>query len=78
MLVKLSETTYQRLVQGLGQSLPVSFVDELGFKYVDLEDNLVDSVREAFGDDIDWSINQTINHNQRRGEWPPSKTSKSD
>jgi hypothetical protein len=78
MQVRLSETTYQRLVNGLGLTIPILFEDEHGFKYVDLADEIVEPVREAWGDDIDWGINQTINHNQKLGSWPPAKTSKQD
>lgn len=78
MRVRLSETTYRRLVNGLGLSIPILHSDELGFLYIELEDSIVEAVREAFGDDIDWGLNQTINLNQKTGDWPPSKTSKLD
>jgi hypothetical protein len=76
MLVRLSETTYQRLISGLGLTVPVISEDDHGFKYVEVDDEIIEAVREAFGDDIDWSINQTINENQRTGKWPKGKTSK--
>lgn len=76
MLIRLSETTYKRLVDGLGLDLPVLSEDEHGFKYVDIAEDIVEQVRGVFGDDIDWGINQTINENQRTGVWPKPKTSK--
>jgi len=78
MLVRISETTYQRLTEGLGTALPVLYIDEHGWKYVEIEEEIVAAVKQYGGDDIDWAINQTINHNQRVGQWPAAKTSKRD
>lgn len=76
--VRLSETTYQRLVNGLGLIVPILHTDELGFHYVEIADSIVEPIQQQFGDDIDWGINQTINANQQAGLWPKPKTSKLD
>lgn len=69
MHVRLSETTYKR-IEAAGIVLPILHSDEHGHHYVDIPDAVIKNVRKNFGDDIDWGINQTINHNQREGWWP--------
>lgn len=70
MNVWLSEFTYQRLIDGLGQKIPVIHTDEHGFVRVDLSTEIVKNATQNFGVDIDHAINEMINDNQRRGLWP--------
>lgn len=70
MKIWLSEFTYQRLVEGLGEELPMLYSDERGFVRVDVPSEVVTNARENFGWDIDKAINELINHNQREGLWP--------
>lgn len=70
MHIWLSEFTYQRLVEGLGEKLPILHTDERGFNRVDIPDDIVNNAISNFGSNIEHAINETINHNQKEGLWP--------
>lgn len=81
MQVRLSETTYKRLVVGLGEPVSILSTDEHGFHYIDMDEEIIKHIRKSFPErkgDLDWAINQVINNNQARGLWPAAKTSKLD
>lgn len=70
MKVRLSEFTYKRLVEGLGQELVVYSIDEHGFYSVEVPTRIVNNATKNFGSDLDHAINEIVNENQRRGLWP--------
>lgn len=70
MKIWLSEFTYQRLVEGLDQDIPILHTDSRGFVRVDLPREVVRNAEEHFGLPLDKAINELINQNQRDGLWP--------
>lgn len=70
MKVWLSEFTYQRLVEGLEEHIPILHTDEIGHVRVDIPKYVVENAEKNFGLPIDKAINEMINHNQRNGLWP--------
>lgn len=65
MKVRLSEFTYKRLVEGLGEELKFYSIDEHGFYQVELPPRVVREARK-FGGEIDTALNEWINFEQRR------------
>lgn len=70
MKVWLSRFTYQRLIEGLGEEMPILHTNEHGFVRVDLPVSVIDNAQKNFGLPLDKAINELINENQRRGLWP--------